>query len=247
MNFAILIQHMSSIKPVSNNLAHQSSNLRNNNKLIDSNGNHPQDNNSAHHNSIIRLGRIADIIFALAMAQCFFAVDFPVKFDHPTNSEAIRFLLTQIKPLISYGLAFVIVGFYWVDNINQFKHYKKTDTIHSSLYLLYLMMMFLIPYADTLVVYFPESPLIKICFSINTALIGFLSYLNWTYATYKNKLVAHDLDQKTIIATRWKIAIEPIFSLLTIVVAVINQSWWEYVWFLLPIPYLLNERIFGKS
>ncbi|EAZ92694.1 TMEM175 family protein [Crocosphaera chwakensis] len=238
---------MSSIKPINNNLEHQLINLKNNDKLIDSEKNHPKYKNASYHGSIIRLGRIADIIFALAMAQCFFAVDFPAKFDHPTNSEAIQFLLTQIKPLISYGLAFIIVGFYWLDNINQFKHYQRTDTIHSSLYLLYLMMMFLIPYADTLVVYFPESAMVKICFSINTALIGFLSCLNWTYATYKNKLVAYDLDKKTIIATRWKIAIEPVFSLLTILVAIINQSWWEYVWFLLPIPYLWNERIFGKS
>ena len=238
---------MSSIQPISNNLESQSINLTKNNKIIDLPQDHSQDENAINDNSIIRLGRIADIIFALAMAQCFFAVEFPVTFDHPTNSEAIGFLLTQIKPLISYGLAFIIVAFYWVDNINQFKHYERTDTIHSSLYLLYLMMMFIIPYADTLVIYFPESPLIKICFSINTALIGFLSYLNWNYATYRNKLVAHNLEKKIIIATRWKIAIEPIFSLLTIAVAIINQSWWEYIWFLLPIPYLLNERIFGKS
>jgi hypothetical protein len=41
--------------------------------------------------------------------------------------------------------------------------------------------------------------------------------------------------------------IEPIFSLLTIGVAIIDQAWWEYVWFLLPIPYLWIEKIFGKS
>lgn len=200
-----------------------------------------------HHDSIIRLGRIADIIFALAMAQCFFAVDFPVTIDHPTNSEVIQFLLSQIKPLMSYALAFVIVGFYWVDNINQFKHYKQTDTIHSSLYLFYLMAMFLIPYADTLAVYFPNSATVKVCFSINTALIGFFSCLNWLYATHHNKLVSPDLERKTIIAMAWRIAIEPIFSLLTIGIAILMPSWWEYFWFLLPIPYLLHERLFGKS
>jgi uncharacterized membrane protein len=236
------LNFMSPLKSVKNNSGNETQD--HNNNSAHQSGNETQDDNQ---DSITRLGRIADIIFALAMAQCFFAVDFPVKFQHPSNSQAIAFLLGQIKPLTSYALAFVIVGFYWVDNINQFKHYKRTDAIHSSLYLLYLMGMFLIPYADTLVIYFPDSAIVKICFSINTALIGFLSCINWIYATYKNKLVAHDLDQKTIIATRWKIAIEPIFSLLTIGVAIIDQAWWEYVWFLLPIPYLWNERIFGKS
>ena len=203
-----------------------------------------QENKLANQNSIFRLSRIANIIFALAMAQCFFAVDFLVKFNHPTNSQAITFLLEQIKPLISYIIAFVIVGFYWVDNLNQFKYYKKTDSVHSFIYLLYLMGMFLIPYCDTLVIYFPDNALVKICFTINTTFIGLLSCLNWIYATHKLRLVAYDLDYKTIISTRWRILIEPVFSLLTIGVALIDQSWWEYVWFLLPIPYFLNDKIF---
>ena len=206
--------------------------------------NKDRNNSSVHQNSIIRLGRIADIIFALAMAQCFFAVDFPVTIKHPTDSEAIRFLISQIKPLTSYALAFIIVGFYWIDNINQFKHYEKTDTFHSSIYLLYLMGMFLIPYSDTLVIYFPNSAIVKVCFSINTAFIGLMSFMTWNYATQKGRLVNQDLSDETVSKTRRKILIEPVFSLFTVVVAVIAQSWWELVWFLLPIPYLLSD-IYG--
>jgi uncharacterized membrane protein len=200
-----------------------------------------EESSAAHENPITRLVRIADIIFALAMAQCFFAVDFPTKIYHPTNSQALAFLLDQIKPLTSYAIAFVIVGFYWIDNINQFKYYQKTDSVHSFLYLLYLMWMFLIPYSDTLAIYFPDSALVKIWFSVNTACIGLLSFLNWTYATHECRLVDRDLNSATIVLTRQKILIEPIFSLLTIGVAAIAPAWWEYVWFLLPIPYFWND------
>jgi uncharacterized membrane protein len=200
-----------------------------------------ENNSAAPENSITRLVRIADIIFALAMAQCFFAVDFPTQIDHPTNAQAIAFLLDQIKPLMSYAIAFIIVGFYWIDNINQFKYYQKTDSVHSFLYLLYLMWMFLIPYSDTLAIYFPDSGLVKIWFSINTAFIGLLSFLNWTYATHDRRLVDRELDPAIIVSTRWKILIEPIFSLLTIAVAAFYPDWWEYVWFLLPIPYFWND------
>ncbi|MDZ8086368.1 MAG: TMEM175 family protein [Nostoc sp. DedQUE12b] len=209
--------------------------------------NEAQDNNSAQNSSIVRLGRIADIIFALAMAQCFFTLGFPEELQQPTNSEVFRFLLAQVKPLTSYAIAFVIVGYYWLDHIKQFRYYKKSDDIHISLYLLYLMSMFLIPYSDTLVIYFPGNAIVKICFSVNTTLIGLLSFANWTYATHKHRLITPDLDSKTIILTRWIILIEPVFSLFTIAVAIIDQSWWEYVWFLLPIPYLLTEKIFRKN
>ncbi|WP_427162701.1 TMEM175 family protein [Aliinostoc sp. HNIBRCY26] len=209
--------------------------------------NDAQDKNSDQKEAITHLGRVADIIFALAMAQCFLALDFPEKLQRPTNSEVIAFLLAQITPLTSYAIAFVIVGFYWLDHIKQFKYYKKSDTIHISLYLLYLMGMFLIPYSDTLVIYFPDNAIVKICFSINTTFIGLMSFLNWTYATHKHRLIFDEVSSKTIITTRWRILIEPIFSLLTIGVAILDQNWWEYVWFLLPIPYLWVEHIFGKG
>ena len=206
-----------------------------------------QDNNSEHKEAVAHLRRLADIIFALAMAQCFLALDFPETLQQPTDSQVFAFLLAQIKPLTSYTIAFVIVGFYWIEHIKQFKYYKKSDTIHILLYLLYLMGMFLIPYSDTLIIYFPNNALVKICFSINTAFIGLISFLNWTYGSYKHRLIADEISMKTIITTRWRILVEPVFSLFTIAVALLDQGWWEYVWFLLPIPYLLIEQIFGKD
>lgn len=209
--------------------------------------NETQENNSDHKEPIAHLRRVADIIFALAMAECFLALDFPDQLRQPTNSEVVAFLFAQIKPLTSYAIAFVIVGFYWVEHIKQFKYYKKSDTIHISLYLLYLMGIFLIPYSDTLIIYFPENALVKICFSVNTTFIGLISFFNWTYATHKHRLITDDMSSITIILTRWRILIEPVFSLLTIGIAIIDQAWWEYVWFLLPIPYLWIEKIFSKS
>jgi uncharacterized membrane protein len=206
----------------------------------------PEDD-SAQENSMLRLGRIADIIFALAMAQCFFALDLPQDFKHPRDSEAIGFLLSQLKPLTSYTIGFIIIGYYWLDHIKQFRYFKKVDDIHISLYLLYLMSMFLIPYTNTLVIYFPENAIVKICLSVNTAFIGLVSFLNWTYATHHHRLVSADLDNITIESTKRRILIEPVFSLMTIILAIIDQTLWDYVWLLLPIPYIAIERIYKKD
>ncbi len=206
-----------------------------------------QEDDSAQTNSILRLGRIADIIFALAMAQCFFALDFPQDLKQPRDSEVISFLLSQIKPLTSYAIAFIIIGYYWLDHIKQFRYFKKVDDLHISLYLLYLMSIFLIPYTNTLVIYFPENAIVKICLSANTALIGLVSWINWTYATHHHRLISPNLDNLTIESTKRRILIEPIFSLMTIVAAIIDQTLWDYIWVLLPIPYILTEKIYGEK
>jgi uncharacterized membrane protein len=206
----------------------------------------PEDN-FAQGNLMFRLGRIADIIFAFAMAQCFFYLDFPQDFNHPRDSETIEFLLSQLKPLASYTIGFIIIGYYWLDHIKQFRYFKKVDDLHISIYLLYLMSMFLIPYTNTLVIYFPENAIVKICLSANTAFIGLVSFLNWTYATHHHRLVAADLDDLTIESTKRRILIEPVFSLMTIVLATIDQTLWDYIWLLLPIPYIAIEKIYMKD
>jgi uncharacterized membrane protein len=205
------------------------------------------ENDSIQKKYLLRLGRIADIIFGLAMAQCFFALDFPQDLKHPRDSEVISFLLSQLKPIASYTIAFIIIGYYWLDHIKQFRYFQKVDDIHISLYLLYLMSMFLIPYTNALVIYFPDNAIVKICLSANTALIGLISFVNWIYATHHHRLVSPLLDDITIQSTRRRILIEPVFSLMTIVAAIVNQTLWDYVWFLLPIPYILTERIYGSK
>lgn len=191
------------------------------------------------------LGRVADIIFALAMAQCFLIFQAPETTRTLTDQEIIDFLLAQLKPLSAYAVAFIVVGFYWIEHIKRFRYYRKANELHFWLHLLHLMGTFLIPYSNMLNMYFPENLIIKACFSIHTTLIGLLAVVSWLYATHKNRLVDADLDRNTINLISYNALVEPVFSLLTIGVLFIDQSWWDYVWFLLPIPYLLIEKRFN--
>lgn len=193
------------------------------------------------------LGRVADIIFALAMAQCFLAFQEPETTKAFTDQEIVEFLLAQLKPLSAYTIAFVVVGFYWLEHIKRFKHYKKENELHVWLQLLYLMGMFLVPYSNTLQMYFPDNSLVKACFSVNTAFIGFLGLGSWLYATHQHRLVDPQLDSSTIQLISCNALIEPVFSLLTIGVLFIDQSWWDYVWFLLPIPYIVVEKFVKRA
>lgn len=196
---------------------------------------------------IRHLGRVADIIFALAMAQCILGFQVPETAKSFTEKEVFDFLLAQLEPLTAYAVAFIVVGFYWIDHVKRFRYYKQTNEIHLWICLLYLMGLFLIPYSNALVIFFAENLVAKVWFSTNTAFIGFLSFLNWVYATHQHRLIETELDDKTITTTRWNALVEPVFSLLTIGVALIDQAWWDYVWFLLPIPYFLIEKLLKQS
>lgn len=207
-----------------------------------------------HHNDdpnsksmLSHLGRLSDIIFALAMALTILGFQLPESVQFMTNKEVNNFLLTQLKPLSNYAITFVTIAFYWIDHVQQFKYYKKTNEIHLWLYLIYLMCLFIVPYSTALTIYFPIHLWAKIWFSINIFLIGFLSLLSWIYATYKYRLVAPNLDNKVIKLMRYSALVEPLLSIVSIVLALFEQSLWDFVWYLLPIPYILINKFSKES
>lgn len=83
-------------------------------------------NNESNSKSMIyHLSRLTDIIFALAMALTILEFELPESTQLLTNKETNNFLLTQLKMLSSYVIAFITLSFYWIDHIQQFKYYKK--------------------------------------------------------------------------------------------------------------------------
>jgi uncharacterized membrane protein len=197
-------------------------------------------------NTLMHLGRVADVLFALAMAQCFLIFQEPETARSLSDQEIVAFLWSQLQPLSAYAVAFIVVGFYWFEHTKRFRFYKRENELHIWLQLLYLMGMFLIPYSNTLTMYFSENTIVKIWFSVNTAFIGFLAVASWLYATHQHRLIDPKLDQKTIDLIFYNALIEPVFSLLTIGVLFIDPSWWDYVWFLLPLPYVLVEKFIHR-
>lgn len=196
---------------------------------------------------LCHLSRAADIIFALSMAQCFLTFQLPEANRSFTNQEIVDFLFAQLKPLSAYAVAFIVVGFYWIEHIKRFRHYQKTNELHFWLQLLYLMGMFLVPYSNTLSMYFPENVLVKACFSLNTAFIGFLAVGSWIYGTHQHRLVDPKLDKRTINLISCNALVEPVFSLFMLGILLIDQTWWDYVWFLLPVPYILIEKFLSQA
>lgn len=195
---------------------------------------------------ILHLGRLSDTIFALAMALTIFGFDFPKFAESASNLEINKFLISQLEPLENYLITFVILAFYWIDHVKQFSHYRKTNEIHLWLYIVYLMCLFLVPFSNVLIMYFPDNYIVQICYSINIFLIGLFSFLNWTYATYKHRLIDTGLNRQTINYIRINSLIEPLVALITIIVALINPSLWNLSWTSIIIFYVIVE-IFVKK
>ena len=204
-------------------------------------------NNKDANNKLDSLVRLSDSIFALAMALTILGFDLPDAALSMGDREINSFLITQLKPLGLYVGTLILIAFYWFDNSQQFNYYQKTDNVHLWLYIFYLMCLFIVPYSNALIIYFPESLLVQIEYSLNIFAIGLFSCLSWTYTTNKHRLVESTLETKIITENKIKSLIEPLVALLTILVAWFDRSLWEWSWLLVPIIYVLVEKFWHKS
>ena len=81
---------------------------------------------------IQRLARLSDIIFAVAMTILAIVFE-PVSLDDISPATAAQVLLKQLPSMGIFALTFITLAFYWFTHVHQFKHYQKTDAVHTFL------------------------------------------------------------------------------------------------------------------
>lgn len=192
--------------------------------------------------SLTRLQRIADGIFMLAMTLMVLQFDLPDLNNSLSTEQITQFLFDQFPALFVYLGTFILIAFYWLSHLEQFKYYRKTDTVHLWLNLLSLMFVVIIPYANDLSNLDGANVSIQIFYSLDLFLVGLFSCLSWWYGSSNYRLIEDNLDKQSIIYIGLESIIEPVICLVSILVSLINSAYWEASFFLiLPAYFLLNR------
>lgn len=196
--------------------------------------------------SLERLKRVSDGIFVLAMMLMVLQFDLPDIEQKMSVKELKEFLFSQLPALYIYLGTFILIAFYWLSNLEQFKHYQQTNSVHLWLNLFSLMFVVVIPYTNDLSNLYPLDISIQIFYSINLFLVGLFSCLSWWYGTNNYRLINPKLDRNYIIYVGLESIIEPIVCLLTIPVSFINPSYWDATFYLI-IPAYIFLNIWNKN
>lgn len=195
-------------------------------------------------NSEVLLRRIqflSDGVFMLAMTLM--VLQFNVtELEDAVKAEGVQHLLmAQLPSLGVYVITFIVLAFYWLENVKQFQYYQRTNFTHVWIQLLFIMLIVLVPYSNTLATLYPNSFSVDFFYSLNIFLVGILSYINWVYATDSRRLVASDLDEKFIRAVKLQTLVEPAVALLSLGTAFFGSLPWTLTFLLLPLGYVYLE------
>ena len=195
---------------------------------------------------IQRLARLSDLIFAVAMT--IMALTFEIlPLKDMTSQEVLKLLQDQLPSFAVYALTFIIISFYWISHLHQFKYYKQTDTVHIWLTLLSLLFVILMPYANELSNFYDSVFAVQVFYSFVAAGIGIFSTAAWIYATQNRRLVDKNLEPERIRQIRQESYVEPFVSLLAIFGAMIHPSGWIATFLLIPVVLFVQSKMAEKS
>ncbi|MFZ4516812.1 MAG: TMEM175 family protein [Microthrixaceae bacterium] len=130
-----------------------------------------------------RFGNFTDAVFAIAMTLLVLDVRIaPILRDSGDPSVMWSRLSDLVPQLIAFGVAFILLGFYWIAHHQFVSRLGAFDHRLMALNLVYLAFVALLPFPSALVGEYEENPVSVIVFAITLAVISAMETVMFVYA-----------------------------------------------------------------
>jgi uncharacterized membrane protein len=183
-----------------------------------------------------RLESLTDGIFAFAMTLLVIGLNIPEKGNLvQSTAYASNLLISLYSDFFHYILAFLILGAFWLSHHIELHPLLRLDRKYIWLNLGTLLFVALLPFSTSFSGDFPDVPLGAIVFELNLFAIGMGMFLQWRYATEKDRLVEPGMTPDFVRQVGYRILVVPFVSLIGILIALTGNTWSSMVYLFTPL------------
>jgi uncharacterized membrane protein len=188
-----------------------------------------------------RLETLVDCIYAVVIV--IIVAGFPSARDFGGDfSTPWLFLSQHSDELVAPGLGLVLIVMYWAQSNIQLGSLVRTDSWHSTLVIVQVILMLTYVYSVDFVLDFPDDTTVLTAQSVIFFLMGVISFAAWKWAIRGRRLVSGDIGDQELLNISRKIIPEPLTAFITIWFSFFGSTAWEVAWLLfLPISYVVNR------
>jgi uncharacterized membrane protein len=182
-----------------------------------------------------RLEALTDGIFAFSMTLLVIGISVPAKADLVQSTPFVaNLLLSLYSDFFHYVLAFLILGAFWLSHHVELHPVSRLNRTYVWLNMGTLMFVALVPFSTSFSGAFPNVPLGQIPFELNLFALGMGMFLQWKYATGKDRLVEPGMAPGFVRQVGARSLVVPFVSLLAVLIALTGKTWSTAVYLLLP-------------
>ncbi len=158
---------------------------------------------------------LSDGVFAIAMTILVLSFKLPTLPPTAPNVEVASAIYALWPALLTYSVAFIGLGVYWILHHMVFHVVRVVDGTLLWLNILFFLFISVLPFSVQLVDQFPRAEIVPVLFGINLAIVGWLLYLQWIYALAHPKLMVEDLSRPYWEEVSFRILLAPVTATLT--------------------------------
>lgn len=186
-----------------------------------------------------RIEALSDGIFAIVMTLLILELRVPDLPAGAANVEVAAALLSLKPKLLSYVVAFVSLGVFWIAHHILYHAVRHADRVLLWLNIAFFMLVSLLPFSTSVLNSFSHSLIAPFVFGANLALAGWLLLFQWLYVGWQSDMLAHFVTAEYRSAITFRMFAVPIATTLTALVCFWSSGFSVAVYLLLLPLYLL--------
>jgi len=187
---------------------------------------------------------LANALFALCMFSSVLKIDFAGQ--NLSDDELMPFILSSFSSFANFAVAFIFLAMYWIKFVGKQSHLVRSNNVLLIIWLFYLALLCMYPFAENLIGNYPDSSVAQIAFSSIWAIIGIVGLLSWWYASYA-RLIDPELGAQTERKIFWESLPEPVAALISIPFAFFSDvAYYSALLLVVPANYYISMRFSAK-
>jgi uncharacterized membrane protein len=137
-----------------------------------------------------RIEALSDGIFAIVMTLLILELHVPNLPPTAPNVEVTPALLALWPKFVSYIVAFVSLGVFWIAHHIMYHGIRRADRTLLWLNIFFFMLVSLLPFSTSVLNAFPRALVAPFVFGVNIALVGWFLFFQWSYVNSRSDMLA---------------------------------------------------------
>ena len=192
-----------------------------------------------------RIEALSDGIFAIVMTLLILEIHVPNLLPNAPNVEVAPALVALWPKFASYIVTFVSLGFFWVGHHIMYHAIRRADRTLLWLNIFFFMFVSLLPFSTSVLNAFSEAFIAPLFFGANLAIIGWILFFQWQYASSQPQMMASFVTAEYRKTVRSRMLIVPLATTLTVSICFWSVGISLAIYLLLLPLYMLPAKLGG--
>jgi len=177
-----------------------------------------------------RVVNFSDAVFAFAATLLVLKIDLPQIQGGNVEAQLSNALIALWPTYLANIIAFLVIGYYWLNHHAIFGMIRKFDSTIVWLNLIFLIFLSFLPFPVDLYGDYPTVRVVVIFYCASLALVGYILAFLWWYASDKKRLVNKEMSRNHMRYYLIRVFIAPVTFTLSIPLVYIHPLLAQVSW-----------------